>query len=160
MATFILPTLHAGQALLSGYGLYTSYTSITNLQQYESTSEKAAEYLSAAAHQLHKTRTTQASGALAILTSLLTSLALLALPASLSAPTAAAVNVSVAGLALAAMLHVGNFWRGKARVPFVEGYNEGMRRTEELRRVLGWLAMSWAATGVGGLVQAVWAEEG
>ncbi|MCJ1439215.1 hypothetical protein MMC27_008606 [Xylographa pallens] len=157
MTTLILPTFHAGQALLSAYGLYTSYISITNLQQYEASSEKAAEYLDTAAHQLHKTRITQASGALAILTSLLTSLALCTRP-SISASTAAALNVGVAGLALAAMLHVGNFWRGKARVPFVEGYNEGMRRTEELRKVLGWLAMSWAATGVGGLVAVVWAE--
>ncbi|MCJ1322162.1 hypothetical protein MMC15_007508 [Xylographa vitiligo] len=159
MTTLLLPTLHAGQALLSAYGLYTSYISVTHLQQYESTSEKAAEYLSAAAHQLHKTRTTQASGALAILTSLLTSLTLLARP-SIPLPTAAAANVAVGALTLGAMLHVGNFWRGKARVPFVEGYNEGMRRTEELRRVLGWLAMSWAATGVGGVVGAVWAEGG
>ncbi|MCJ1390287.1 hypothetical protein MMC18_003145 [Xylographa bjoerkii] len=158
MATLLVPGLHAAQAALSAYGLYTSYISVTNLRQYESQSEKAAEYLETAAHQLHKTRTTQATGAGAILASFLTSIALLTRP-SLSAPIAAAVNVGVAGLALAAMIHVGNFWKGKARVPFVGGYNEGMRRTEDLRKMLGWLAMSWAATGVVGLVLSVWAEE-
>ncbi|MCJ1404490.1 hypothetical protein MMC11_007716 [Xylographa trunciseda] len=160
MPTLLLLPLHAAQAALSAYGLYTSYLAITHLQQYESQSEKAAQYLSAAAHQLHKTRTTQATGALAILTSLLTSLTLLLARPALSAPVAATLNVAVAGLALGAMLHVGRFWAGKARVPFVGAYNEGVRRSEELRRLLGWLAMSWAATGVVGLVGAVWAEGG
>ena len=60
----------------------------------------------------------------------------------------AAVNIGIAGVALGARVHIGNFWQGKARVPFVQGYNKGMRKTEELRRILGWLATSWVITGV------------
>lgn len=58
------------------------------------------------------------------------------------------INIAVAVAAGMARLHIGNFWQGKSRVPLVAGYNEGMRKTEALRKLLGLLAMSWVMTGV------------
>ncbi|MCJ1250738.1 hypothetical protein MMC30_007966 [Trapelia coarctata] len=147
MASILVPTFHIAQAVVSAYGFYTSYVSITNLQKHEEKSEKAAQWSNTAAHQLHKTRTTQATGAGAILASLVASLVLFICP-SLPIAAVAAVNFGIAGIVLAARIHIGNFWKGKARVPFVGGYNEGMKRTEELFRLLGLLAISWAITGV------------
>ncbi|MCJ1477467.1 hypothetical protein MMC13_006139 [Lambiella insularis] len=147
MSSIVITIFHAAQMAVSAYGLYVSYISITNLQQHEEKSEKAAEYLETAAYQLHKTRTTQASGAAAILASFVTALTLTTNP-SLSSLTCSLSNIAMAGGALAARIHIGNFWQGKSRVPFVGGYNEGMRRTETMRQLLGLLAISWAVTGV------------
>lgn len=77
---------------------------------------------------------------------MLASLVLLTRP-SLPGATVAAVNFGIAGIDLAARIHIGNFWKGKAMVPFVGGYNEGMKRTEALSRLLGLLAISWTITG-------------
>ncbi|KAK5012943.1 hypothetical protein BJ546DRAFT_951390 [Cryomyces antarcticus] len=148
---FVLPALHSIQACLGAYGLYLSYISITDLQRYEEKSEKAAKYSTTAEHQLHKTRTTQVSGALTITTSLAASLTLAYL--STSSPTLLkfAINPALAAGALFARAHISNFWRGKAKVPFVGGFNEAISRTGELQTLLAWLAGSWAVTG------AVWA---
>jgi len=147
MKTTFISALYTGQALLSTYGLYHSYVSITNLMQYEEKSKKAAEWSNTAAHQLRKTRTTQATGAGAIITSLTAAVVLLIRP-SLTATTIALIHVGISCVALAAATHIGNFWDGKARVPFVGGYNEGMRRTQALKNMLQVLAGTWIFTGI------------
>ena len=54
-----------------------------------------------------------------------------------------AINVVIT---MAAKIHVDEFWGDKVRVPFVEGYNEGMRRTEAWSQNLGLIAGTWAVT--------------
>jgi hypothetical protein len=58
------------------------------------------------------------------------------------------IHVGISCVALAAATHIGNFWDGKARVPFVGGYNEGMRRTQALKNMLQVLAGTWIFTGI------------
>lgn len=58
----------------------------------------------------------------------------------------------MAGIALAAHVHVKNFWTAKAKVPFVDGYNEGISRSQEIIKILAVLSGSWAVTAVLGLV--------
>ena len=45
---------------------------------------------------------------------------------------------------LAARMHVKEFWDNKAKVPFVEGYNEAISGTAEIVRVLGLSGSLWA----------------
>ncbi|OCK95959.1 uncharacterized protein K441DRAFT_686316 [Cenococcum geophilum 1.58] len=49
-----------------------------------------------------------------------------------------------AAIALAARMHVKEFWDNKARIPFVEGYNEAISGTAEIVRVLGLSGSLWA----------------
>ncbi|KAJ9637286.1 hypothetical protein H2201_001685 [Coniosporium apollinis] len=140
--TTLLPALHGVQAALSAYGLYIAYHSITNLHKYEEKSEKAAKYSNTAAHQLHKTRTTQASGTVAILASLATSTYLIF--SAHPTPTLLALNVANAAATLAARIHLQNFWKGKAKVPFVEGYNDAISQTGAIMQQLAVLTGVWA----------------
>jgi len=146
MGFFALP--HAAQAALSSYGLYHSYQCITKLRQYEERSEKAAKYSNTAAEQLRKTRTTQASAAIAVISSLVSSIALLVFdaPSTSSGPSFMIVAQQALNLAvqLAARAHVKEFWDNKAKVPFVEGYNEAISGTTEIVRVLGLSGGLWA----------------
>ena len=57
--------------------------------------------------------------------------------------------VNVAGI-LAAYIHITGFWKAKAEVPFVTGFNEGIRKSNDLRRLLVSLGIGWALTGVVG----------
>ena len=57
----------------------------------------------------------------------------------------AIINVTAT---LSARVHIGNFWRGKAKVPFVSGFNEAITRTEVIRQQLLYLAGSWVFTGL------------
>ena len=52
-----------------------------------------------------------------------------------------ALNLAVQ---LAARMHVKDFWDNKAKVPFVEGYNEAISGTAEIVRVLGLSGSLWA----------------
>lgn len=45
---------------------------------------------------------------------------------------------------LAARMHVKEFWDNKAKIPFVEGYNEAISGTAEIVRVLGLSVSLWA----------------
>ena len=49
-------------------------------------------------------------------------------------------------------MHVKNFWTAKAKVPFVDGYNEGISRSQEIIKILALLSGSWALTAVVGLL--------
>lgn len=60
--------------------------------------------------------------------------------------------VNVAAIA-AAYMHLTGFWKAKAEVPFVTGFNEGIRKSNDLRRLLVSLGAAWAVTGV---VESLW----
>ena len=72
--------------------------------------------------------------------------------ASFTKTTSVLLNAVMAGIALAAHVHVKNFWHAKAKVPFVDGYNEGISRSQEIIKILLLLGGSWAVTAVLGLV--------
>ncbi|KAK4996192.1 hypothetical protein LTR66_004137 [Elasticomyces elasticus] len=148
----ILTSLHTIQAALGVYGLYVSYISITNLRQYEETTKKAAKYSDTAAEQLHKTRTTQAAGAITILLSTASSLTLATAPTIL--PSLLRYSLSPALLlgTIFARAHISDFWAAKAKVPFVQGYNEAISRTAEMLRVLAYLEGSWVVMSLLGPV--------
>lgn len=59
------------------------------------------------------------------------------------------VNVATT---VAAYTHITNFWKLKAQVPFVTGFNEGIRKSNDLRRLLVALGAGWALTGAVGLL--------
>lgn len=58
----------------------------------------------------------------------------------------------MAGIAFAAHIHVKNFWTAKAKVPFVDGYNEGISRSQEIIKILTVLSGSWGVTALLGLI--------
>ncbi|EPE27894.1 hypothetical protein GLAREA_04685 [Glarea lozoyensis ATCC 20868] len=139
----VLSIIYSLQAAFSAYSLYLASISIQNLQKYEEKSEKAAEWSNTAEKQLHKSRTTQASGTLAMVASFITSSASIFYPSSKFAGLAiACANV---GALLAARVHVGNFWNGKAKVPLPGAgeYNDAISRTQALRLNMAYLASSW-----------------
>jgi hypothetical protein len=142
MASVLQIGLHAVQVAVSASNLYHAYISITNLRKYEEQMERAAKYVDEAAYRLRKTRTTQAAGTLALLSSCIVAFYLMMQP---NPPTAMkffynAVNVIIT---MAAKAHVDGFWSDKRRVPFVTGYNEGIRRTNTWSQNLGLVTAIW-----------------
>ncbi|OCK80747.1 hypothetical protein K432DRAFT_381917 [Lepidopterella palustris CBS 459.81] len=136
---------------LSAYGLYISYLCISKLRQYEERSEKAAKWSNTAADQLYKTRATQTSAAVAVLVSFVTSTAL-GFGSVGPGFVGTVLRIGNVIAVVAAMVHVKGFWDGKAKVPFVEGYNEAIESTEELIMVLGYLAAGWGGFVLVGLL--------
>lgn len=59
----------------------------------------------------------------------------------------AVVNI---GVLVAARAHVGNFWKGKAKIPLpgVGDYNDAISKTQEIRFNSAYLAASWGVTGL------------
>ncbi|KAH8599287.1 hypothetical protein B0O99DRAFT_613474 [Bisporella sp. PMI_857] len=152
MASTISSIVLVLQAAFSGYNLYLASISITNLQGYEEKSKKAAEYSQTAANQLHKTRTTQTSGTLAILSSFLSSIAIIVGVGSTGKQLAlAALNVAAL---VAARWHVGDFWRGKAKIPLpgVGDYNEAISTTQETRLNMPFLMGGWGVIALLSLI--------
>jgi len=49
---------------------------------------------------------------------------------------------------LFARAHVNDFWKAKAKVPFVDGYNEAITRSNDLLQIMKYLEWSWALTSV------------
>lgn len=143
---FFTQLLHVPQAALSAYGLYMSYIAITNLREYEEKSEKAAEWSNTAAEQLHKTRTTQASAAISILFSFSSAVLLAAAPNEIPSILRQVLGPIVLVATLFSKAHVGGFWKSKAKVPFVDGYNEAISKTKTILQILEWLQYSWAGT--------------
>lgn len=148
MASSVSILLHAVQAAFSAYNLYLATISITKLREYEEKSKKAAEWSNIAAHQLHKTRTTQASGTAAVLLSFISALSTIFY--SRSAYTGIAAAVINIGALVAARSHVGDFWKGKTKIPLpgVGDYNDAISITQEIRMNSAYLATSWVATGI------------
>lgn len=48
----------------------------------------------------------------------------------------------------AAYAHITGFWKAKPEVPFVAGFNEGIRKSNEMRRLLVALSTGWAFVGL------------
>lgn len=149
IAAFLAPII----SFVSLYAAHKSYTAITNLQQYEERSEHAAKYSETAAQQLHKTRVTQGSSAVAIALSAASSSALIIRPILTASSESTWVLVlsplNVVAIA-AAFFHNRGFWKAKAKVPFVEGFNEGIQKSKEIRDLLMILGGAWTAVGLVG----------
>lgn len=77
--------------------------------------------------------------------SLISALALLFLSAA--PELLAAVNV-VAGTFTS--MYISGYWKAKAQVPFMTEYNEAIRKSNDLRRLLIALSAGWAFTGAVG----------
>lgn len=54
----------------------------------------------------------------------------------------------------AAFVHNQGFWKAKAKVPFVGGWNEGIEKSKEIRQMFILLGVAWGAVGVLQLVGA------
>ncbi|KAH8701306.1 hypothetical protein GQ44DRAFT_717843 [Phaeosphaeriaceae sp. PMI808] len=136
---------------LSGYGLYLSYHNITRLQQYEKQSEKAAEWSNTAAQRLHKTRTTQTSGTLSLLISFLSPLILLSTPYRSSSTIMISVGTANATMLFFTRAHMAAFWNesNQTRIPFMEKFNDAVRGSEKVVRVLGAASTSWGLSAAG-----------
>ena len=65
-----------------------------------------------------------------------------------------AVALANIGVLIAAREHVGNFWRGKTKLPIpgVGDYNEAIGKTNEVRLNMLYLVASWIAVGLLGVV--------
>ncbi|KAK8221470.1 hypothetical protein IWZ01DRAFT_537378 [Phyllosticta capitalensis] len=164
MATIdtLLSSFHLLKALNSAYGLYFCAKSITNLQKYEEKTEKAAEYSDTVATELRKTRTTQGSALIATVVSLAASLYLTA--TRLAPPRSPwpdlALNAANVVLLYDTRVYVDGYWRNKAKVPFVEGYNEAIGSTQNIVVILDRSWRAWLGTlGFTGVVAvAIWAR--
>lgn len=75
------------------------------------------------------------------------SLSLVSDPTAPATTTRLLLAVSNIAVTAAAYLHITGFWRLKPMVPFVEGFNEGIRKTNEIRQLLVILGMGWAVFG-------------
>lgn len=47
-----------------------------------------------------------------------------------------------------AYMHNRGFWAEKAEVPFVEGFNEGIRKSKDVRNLLVVLGVGWGVMGI------------
>jgi hypothetical protein len=65
-----------------------------------------------------------------------------------STPTILKLVVNAANIAICvlARTHISNFWSGKAKVPFVKGFNAAITSTNIIKDHLGLLAVSWIMT--------------
>ncbi len=97
-----------------------------------------------------------------ILLSLLTSLYFLISSAfseiSASSPLEVLLNILNLAVTLSAYFHVAEFWRRKAKIPFVEGFNDGITRTHQIRQILCVLAALFAINGFIQVLGRSWRE--
>ncbi|KAL6243868.1 hypothetical protein RBB50_009302 [Rhinocladiella similis] len=138
----ILSLYHAVQTCVGAYTGLFSAMAIYNLKQREEQSERAAQYSTTAANQLHKTRTTQTSGAVATISSVVSSIILAIGTGGRKFPLLLSV-VNAVGIALAYQ-HMAEFWKNKAKVPFIHDYNEGITASNRMIQAFQVLAGSWA----------------
>ena len=47
----------------------------------------------------------------------------------------------------AAFVHNQNYWKAKAKVPFVGGFNQGIEKSKEIRQLLVFLGILWGSWG-------------
>ena len=139
---FLAPAI----SIVSIYAAQKSYIAITKLREYEEPSERAAKHSETAARQLYKTRVTQGTSAGAVAFSLISSVtlsvwsfsALFPLSTrSLMLPTLNVVAIT------AAFLHNRSFWKAKVKVPLVQGFNEGIQKSKEIRDTMILLGCAW-----------------
>ncbi|TGO57176.1 hypothetical protein BCON_0068g00060 [Botryotinia convoluta] len=148
----ILGLIGTGQIAFTGYNIYLSSIAIPKLLSYEDKAVKAAKYSNIAEEQLFKTRTTQAASVGALLLSFLTATPFLLSRYSSSTIFAlSAVNLAVL---LVTREYVGDFWKSKAKMPIpgTGDFNDAIGLTNEIRANQIFLAMSWVAYGVVGLL--------
>ncbi|KAL8959516.1 MAG: hypothetical protein Q9193_003637 [Seirophora villosa] len=140
---------------LSLYSAQKSYVAIIGLLKYEERSERAAKHSETAASELHKSRATQASSAAAIGLTLGSSLAILS-SVLLGWPSVSTSPYVLPPLNIAAMvaafIHNQNFWKAKAKVPFVGGFNEAIEKSKEIRQLMVPIALGWGLVGLLGLI--------
>lgn len=86
--------------------------------------------------------------------SLLSSLSILTNTPSSSTNTRAVIAFGNAAIVLVARQHMAAFWNEseQTRIPFVEKFNEAIRGSEQVVRVLGGLGLVWGAVGLVTLV--------
>lgn len=77
--------------------------------------------------------------------SLISALALIFL--AIRPETFALVNVAAE---IFTSMYISGYWKAKAQIPFMTEYNEAIRKSNDLRRVLIALSAAWAFTGVVG----------
>lgn len=83
----------------------------------------------------------------------ISSTSLLAYPFVSSSPLPKFTELSVAALnvlvLVAARTHVGNFWKGKAKIPLpgVGDYNEAITKTQQVRLYMAYLSAGWILSG-------------
>lgn len=49
-----------------------------------------------------------------------------------------------------ASIYIRGYWKAKAEIPFMTEYNEAIRKSNDLRRLLSALGVGWAITGAVG----------
>lgn len=52
----------------------------------------------------------------------------------------------------AAFIHNQNFWKAKAKVPFVGGFNEAIEKSKEIRQLMVPIALGWGLVGLLGWI--------
>ncbi|KAI4138172.1 MAG: hypothetical protein LQ341_004780 [Variospora aurantia] len=139
-------------ALITLYAAQKSYVAILSLLKYEERSEKAAKHSDTAARELYKSKATQQSSAAAIALSLASSLALSSAVLLLGSPSASTSTsvlppVNIVAIA-AAFVHNRSFWKAKAKVPFVGGFNEAIQKSKEIRQLMVPIALCWGLVGL------------
>ena len=67
-----------------------------------------------------------------------------------AAPVLSIANVVSTGLTY---VHITGFWRLKPEVSFVTGFNEGIRKSNDLRLLFVLLGMAWAFTDLIGIFE-------
>ncbi|KAL8967713.1 MAG: hypothetical protein Q9197_005282 [Variospora fuerteventurae] len=149
-------TALALMTLITLYAAQKSYVAILSLLKYEERSEKAAKHSETAAHELYKSKATQASSAVAIALSLASSLALSSAVLLLGSPSASTwvyvlPIVNMVAIA-AAFIHNRSFWKAKAKVPFVGGFNEAIQKSKEIRQLMVPMALGWGLVGLLGWI--------
>ncbi|KAL8776811.1 MAG: hypothetical protein Q9203_002969 [Teloschistes exilis] len=148
MSRYLNTTFAFALTATSLFAAFKSYVAIVSLQKYEERSERAAKLSETAAHELHKTRVTQGSSAGAIALSYLSSVAvtLRSLFGTPTTPTWELILALTNVVAVAAaFVHNKNYWKAKAKVPFVGGFNEGIEKSKEVRQLLVFLGILWGS---------------
>ncbi|QSZ32103.1 hypothetical protein DSL72_001672 [Monilinia vaccinii-corymbosi] len=148
----ILSLIGTGQIAFTAYNLYLSSIAIPKLLSYEDKAVKAAKYSNIAKGQLFKTRSTQAASVGSLLLTLLTATPFLLFRyASTTIFALSTVNLAIL---LVTREYVGDFWRGKAKVPIpgTGDLNDAIGLTNEVGENQLFLAVSWVAYGVLGLL--------
>ncbi|KAL8668467.1 MAG: hypothetical protein Q9168_006903 [Polycauliona sp. 1 TL-2023] len=80
----------------------------------------------------------------------LTIIARAALGSSIPKASLPVLNILVLGTAFTLNR---NFWRAKAKVPFVGGFNQGIEKSKEIRQLLFVLGLAWSAMGLMGWIE-------
>jgi hypothetical protein len=83
---------------------------------------------------------------------------LTALPNYLPSWSKLLLSIANFGTCIFAYTHIHNFWRGKAKVPFLNDFNDAITLTNEISTYLACLAGSWAVSALalfGGVLKAL-----